>query len=677
MSYTNLKNQQMKTLSTLLSFCVVASTLTTACGVTFASQVLAQNLEEAIEAQVDEETSKSLGGINVSYKILESYTDGYQLEISVVGLEEIDNWVGSITLPENQKIIKNYGILISKGDNVVNFSGDAWNSNLSKGEIVKAVVLVEGNPEEAKVEFGDYLEDATLGKPIYSSFTEQERNEYMQTLTTDETEQVTSPTTPTDETEQVISPTIPTDETEQVTSPTTPTGEFNYLEALQKSWLLYMANRSGPMGTDNIIEWRSDSTVNDGKDVGKDLSGGYFDAGDHIKFTQPMTYSINLLAWSGVDYRESYQQAGQLDELLAAVKWGTDYFLKCHESNGSSTARFWVQVGDKSDHDFWVPPEEIEQRTARPSFSVDPQRPGTDVAAATASALAASSLLFAGTDDAYSAKLLNNAVQLFDFAETYKGKYSDSVPQASPFYTSWSGYEDELVLGAIWLYRATGDTSYLTKAENYYRQGIGHIGSYTMATDDHSYAAMTLLAQESADPFFKEEFKSWAQNWLTGSGGINITDAGFAVRAEWASAPLALGTSYLLQWYNDFVEQNQQYSTFAQQQLNYLLGKNPGGFSYVIGFGEKYPQRPHHRGSAGSVGLDGSDQLNDNLLVGALVGGPRNSDNSHQDRRNDWITNEVGTSYNAPLTGTLIQQYKNYGGDPLSNSELSQIPGIK
>jgi endoglucanase len=680
----------MKKLSTLLSFCVVIS-LTTAYGVTFTPQVLAQNAEEA---QVDEETFKSLQGIEVSYKILESYTDGYQLEISVVGLEEIENWVGSITLPENQKIIKNYGILISKGDNVVNFSGDAWNSDLSEGEIVKAVVLVEGNPEEAKVEFGDYLEDATLGEPIYSSFTEQERNEYMQTLTTDGTEQVTSPppTTPTDETEQVTSPTTSTDGTEQVTPPTTPTdgteqvtsppptiatGEFNYAEALQKNWLLYMANRSGPMGIDNIIEWRSDSTLNDGKDVGKDLSGGYFDAGDHIKFTQPMAYSINLLAWSGVDYRESYQQAGQLDELLAAVKWGTDYFLKCHESNGSSTARFWVQVGDKSDHDFWVPPEEIEQRTARPSFSVDPQRPGTDVAAGTASALAASSLLFAGTDDAYSAKLLNHAVQLFEFAETYKGKYSDSVPQASPFYTSWSGFEDELVLAAIWLYRATGDAEYLTKAENYYRQGIGHIGSYTMATDDHSYAAMTLLAQESADPFFKEEFKSWAQNWLTGSGGINITDAGFAVRAEWASAPLALGTSFLLQWYNDFVEPNQQYSTFALQQLNYLLGKNPGGFSYVVGFGEKYPLRAHHRGSAGSVGLDGSDQPNDNLLVGALVGGPRNSDNSHQDRRNDWVTNEVGTSYNAPLAATLIQQYKNYGGDPLSDSELSQIPGIK
>ncbi len=30
---------------------------------------------------------------------------------------------------------------------------------------------------------------------------------------------------------------------------------------------------------------------------------------------------------------------------------------------------------------------------------------------------------------------------------------------------SWSGYGDELLWGALWLYRATGDTSYLTKAQ--------------------------------------------------------------------------------------------------------------------------------------------------------------------------------------------------------------------
>ncbi len=455
------------------------------------------------------------------------------------------------------------------------------------------------------------------------------------------------------------------------------TGNFPYGEALQKNFLFYEANRSGPLPENNRLEWRSDSTLNDGADVGKDLTGGYFDAGDHLKFIQPTAFATTLLSWSGVDYKEAYAQSGQLEELLETVKWATDYLLKSHESNGSSTTRLWVQVGDENDHNFWIPPELVEQSMNRPSFAIDPNNPGSDAAAGTASALASASLLFAGIDDAYSNELLLQAIVLYDFAETYLGKYSDSVEAVNPFYTSWSGYEDELVLGAVWLYRATGDANYLTKAENYFREGIGHIGTYTYVTDDHSYAALALLSKVSDEPFFKEEFNSWARYWLDGTGGVNYTAGGLAVRAEeWGSAPLALSAAFLTEWYNDFVEPNQEYSEFAQQQLDYLLGKNPLNYSYVIGFGNNYPLRPHHRGSAGSAPLDSSDQNNDHILLGALVGGPRNTDDSHQDRRNDWLTNEVGIGYNAPLAASAVQQYENHGGEALSDIELASIEGI-
>ena len=36
----------------------------------------------------------------------------------------------------------------------------------------------------------------------------------------------------------------------------------------------------------------------------------------------------------------------------------------------------------------------------------------------------------------------------------------------------------------------------------------------------------------------------------------------------------------------------------------------------------------------------------------------------------------MGTSYNASLTSALVQQYDNYGGDPLTDSELDQLVGI-
>ena len=70
-----------------------------------------------------------------------------------------------------------------------------------------------------------------------------------------------------------------------------------YGEALQKSLLFYEAQRSGALPDDNRIAWRGDSALSDGADVGVDLGGGYYDAGDHVKFGFPMAGSLTLLSW--------------------------------------------------------------------------------------------------------------------------------------------------------------------------------------------------------------------------------------------------------------------------------------------------------------------------------------------------------------------------------------------
>ena len=202
------------------------------------------------------------------------------------------------------------------------------------------------------------------------------------------------------------------------------------------------------------------------------------------------------------------------------------------------------------------------------------------------------------------------------------------------------------------------------------------MGDWSYATDDHSYGAATLLAKESSDPFFKEQTKGWLDTWVNGGGNVTMTAGGFAHRANWASVPLNQSAAFSAEWYHDHVEANSGYSQFATEQTDYVLGDNPAGFSYVVGFGDNYAKRTHHRGSAGTAPMDGSDRENDNLLYGAVVGGPGEVDDfSHNDRRDDWITNEVGTSYNAPFAGSAIQQYDNFGGDALSESDLDQLIG--
>lgn len=89
---------------------------------------------------------------------------------------------------------------------------------------------------------------------------------------------------------------------------------------------------------------------------------------------------------------------------------------------------------------------------ARPAIKITAQRPGSDVVAETAAALAAGSIAFRKSNSSYSQQLLSHAKGLFEFAFKYRAKYSDSIPKVAKFYKS-SGYKDELVWGAIWLYR--------------------------------------------------------------------------------------------------------------------------------------------------------------------------------------------------------------------------------
>src|SRR5438105_475822 len=64
-----------------------------------------------------------------------------------------------------------------------------------------------------------------------------------------------------------------------------------YCKLLAYSLYFYEAQRSGKLPSDNRVSWRHDSALTDGEDVGVDLTGGYYDAGDYLKFTFPLSWS--------------------------------------------------------------------------------------------------------------------------------------------------------------------------------------------------------------------------------------------------------------------------------------------------------------------------------------------------------------------------------------------------
>ena len=134
-----------------------------------------------------------------------------------------------------------------------------------------------------------------------------------------------------------------------------------------------------------------------------DLVGGYYDAGDNVKFGLPMAFTTTMLAWSVADMGKF--MGGELPHARAAVRWGADYLLKAATSTPDT---LYVQVGDPNqDHRCWERPEDMD--TPRGVYKVTPDRPGSDVAGETAAALAAASIVFRACDPAYSSKLLQTA----------------------------------------------------------------------------------------------------------------------------------------------------------------------------------------------------------------------------------------------------------------------------
>ena len=51
-----------------------------------------------------------------------------------------------------------------------------------------------------------------------------------------------------------------------------------------------------------------------------------------MKFNFPMAFTTTVLSWGVLEYEEAYEKSGQLNHVLEAIKWATDYFIKCHVS---------------------------------------------------------------------------------------------------------------------------------------------------------------------------------------------------------------------------------------------------------------------------------------------------------------------------------------------------------
>ncbi|XP_069681404.1 endoglucanase E-4-like [Periplaneta americana] len=425
---------------------------------------------------------------------------------------------------------------------------------------------------------------------------------------------------------------------------------YDYGQLIRYSLLFYEAQRSGKLPSDQKVTWRKDSALNDKGLNGEDLTGGYYDAGDYLKCGFPMAYTATVLSWGIISHESGYKKANALTDARKAVKWATDYFLKCH----ISANEFYGQVGQThADHQYWGRPEDMT--IDRPAYKIDTLHPGSDLAAETAAAFAAAYLVFKNSDASYANNLLTHAKQLFSFADKYRGKQTDSIPGS---YSSHN-YEDELVWGATWLYKATGDQSYLTRAEQLYAEF--DLGSWVgrFDWDWKNSGADVLLAQLTGKQTYKDSVQRFCDHMLYTQ---KKTPKGLVFISDWGSLRSAANIVYICLEAAKLGINADAYRQFATKQIGYMLGDT--GRSFVVGYGTNPPTHVHHGSSSCPDAPAICDKTNywspdpnAHVLYGALVGGPDANDN-YSDVRTDYVHNEVACDYNACFQSALAALYE-------------------
>ena len=418
--------------------------------------------------------------------------------------------------------------------------------------------------------------------------------------------------------------------------------EYNYAKALQESLYFYDANMCGYLEDTCALSWRGNCHTYDknvtytknGKTYNVDASGGFHDAGDHVKFGLPQGYAASMLGMSYYQFKDAFDELGQKEHLKKITDYFCDYFKRCTVYEGDQVIAFCYQVGDgNTDHGVWTAPE--GQTISRPAFFADASNPATDEVSVAIAALALNYINFGNNED------LKTAKDLFTFVE--KNNKACATEGASTFYASRS-YGDDYAFAASALAAATGDTSYNSIYNEYKDNSDNGVNQYWVLDWGNTGALACMLQKDTAK----------IANITDVCKGKSAIDGVFNCVSDWGSCRYSAAEQFTGLVY-DKLTGTTTYADWATSQMNYMLGDNPNKRCYIVGYNENSSKYPHHRAASRSTD---SKIINSNhyTLLGALVGGP-GANGTYKDDQGDYYCNEVALDYNAGLVGAAAGLY--------------------
>ena len=441
---------------------------------------------------------------------------------------------------------------------------------------------------------------------------------------------------------------------------------YNFAKLLQESLYFYDGNMCGTDVDENsAFSWRGNCHTYDshvtynGKTV--DVSGGYHDAGDHVKFGLPQGYAATVLALGYYQFADAYDELGQTAHFNTIMDYFCDYFTRCtiYKEGTDTVEAFCYQVGDgDSDHAKWEAPE--GQTIGRPAFFATTSNPATDEVSVAVAALALQAANYqkqGGAEAlAKSKAYLKTAEDLFDFAKNCSNKQV-ATQGATPFYSS-GNWEDDYCTAAAALYAATGKEIYKQERDAYY----GKLNTGWCLTWDNTWPVAAVL---------KEDYTAVS---AFASYGSKNTKQGFKMINGWGSARYNASAQFMGLIYDQANQKlsmtDGNYSSWATGQMKYLLGNNKAKRCFVVGYNENAAKYPHHR--AASRSNDAGQVREDHyILLGALVGGPSDEYDTYADNQADYNCNEVALDYNAGLVGAAAGLYLLHKGEEAYPADLA------
>ena len=394
-----------------------------------------------------------------------------------------------------------------------------------------------------------------------------------------------------------------------------------------------------------------ESAADENRPAGTVLSspGGWYDAGDYGKYIVNSSITTWTILQSLVLNHSFHQQQNLnipesgnelpdiLDEALVNLKW----MMTMQDPNDGGV---YHKLTTKQFDGFIMPDQTNKQR-----YVVQKSTPAALDYAAT---MATAARILRGYQlDQLAEEMTESAIMAWEWAVKNPGKlYAQPKDIATGAYSDKSD-TDEWFWAASELFLLTGDQKYKNAMTKYYQKPITPKWDVV-----HTLGIISLLTSDQPEEFkeMESDFIAYADMMLKKEAAspylISMDKFAWGSNSDVANDGMLKLVAYRL-------TKDKKYIASAQNDLDYILGRNATGYSFVTGFGHQTPMHPHNR----IMASDGVEEP----MPGYIAGGPNTnvmtdcqSENvvrstfpaaSYIDSQCSYSTNETAINWNAPL----------------------------